>query len=180
MGRVLAGMSMSVDGYVEDASGSARALGAGWDPQSPAYLEVLERTGAVVMGRGMFDAAGDPDSYAADYEFQVPLFVVTSSPPEVHPVENERLTVTFVTDGPLAAVTQAIAAAGDRDVCVVGGSGLITALLRAGAVDVLELDVVPVLLGGGKRMFDDPALAGVQLAGPRATLRWSPGTGPSL
>ncbi len=97
--------------------------------------------------------APDPDDYAEHYEFQVPLFVVTHDPPATPPRANESLSVTFVTAGVEAAVEQARAAAGERDVTVVGGPDLIGQLLAAGLVDVLEVDVVPVLLGSGKPLF---------------------------
>jgi dihydrofolate reductase len=115
--------------------------------------EPIERTGAVVMGRRTFEM-GDPDSWVGEYEFQVPIFVVTHHPPEVAPKQDEHLTFTFVTEGAEAAVDQAKAAAGDKDVQVVGGPDLVGQLLNADLVDELRIDVMPVLLGGGLRLFD--------------------------
>ena len=107
--------------------------------------------------------AGDTDSYADSYEFQVPIFVVTHHPPETMPRQNENLTFTFVTDGIESAVAQAKAAAGDRVVTVVGGARLIQEMLLAGLVDELWVDIMPVFLGTGIRHFDDRALERVKI-----------------
>jgi dihydrofolate reductase len=156
MTRVIAGTTVSLDGFFEDDAGSAGALYADFEELLASdYMKTMQaETGAVVMGRRTFDGAGDPDSYAEDYEFQVPLFVVTHRPPEREPRRNESLWITFVTDGVESAVAQAVAAAGDRDVQVVGGADVIRQLLSAGLVDELWIDVMPVLLGSGRRLFD--------------------------
>jgi dihydrofolate reductase len=122
---------------------------------------------------------GDPDSYVGEYEFQVPIFVLTHEPPRVAPKQDEHLTFTFVTDGVESAVAQAKAAAGEKAVTVVGGSDVIRQLLRAGLADELHVDVMPVLLGSGLRLLDDAALKGIRLekigvqeAGVRTSLRF--------
>jgi hypothetical protein len=74
--------------------------------------------------------ADDPDGYADTYELQVPIFVLTHTPPAVAPKRNERLFSAFVTDG----VESAVAPAGERDVTVVGGVDLDRQLLAAGLV----------------------------------------------
>jgi dihydrofolate reductase len=169
MTRVIAGTTVSLDGFFEDATSSAGRLYPDFDELVESeYMKSLQaETGAVVMGRRTFDMAGDPDSYADDYEFQVPLFVVTHRPPERQPKRNESLSVTFVTDGVASAVAQAVAAAGDRDVQVVGGADLIRQLLAAGLVDELLIDVMPVLLGSGRRLFDGLATDTIVLAKER-------------
>ena len=163
MTQVLAGMTISLDGFVADASGSPGPLAVDVDAYraSDQLAEAVERTGAVLMGRRTFEM-GDPDAFADHYEFQAPIFVVTHQPPDTHPRENDALTFAFVTDGVEPAVARARAAAGSRDVTVVGGPDLIGQLLRARLVDFLELDVVPVLLGSGTPLFAG-ALAGVPL-----------------
>jgi dihydrofolate reductase len=89
---------------------------------------------------------------------------------------NRRLSVTFVTDGLESAVAQATAAAGDSAVTVVGGADLNRQLLASGLADELRIDVMPVLLGGGRRLFDGVAAGirlekiGVEEAGPRTSL----------
>lgn len=156
MAKVLCGMTISLDGFVEDSEGSVGRL---YDDlaemQETEYMKGwIERTGAVLMGARTFNMAGDLDSFADSYEHQGPIFVVTSQPPARHPKENERLTFTFVTDGLASAVAQAKAAAGEKDVSVVGGPMVIRELLRMGVVDEVHIDLVPVLLGGGKPFFE--------------------------
>jgi dihydrofolate reductase len=122
----------------------------------------IAETGAVLMGRRTFEM-GDPDSYVGDYEFQVPIFVLTHEPPQIAPKQDEHLTFTFVTDGVESAVAQAMAAAGDKAVQVVGGVSVTEQLLLAGLVDELHVDVMPVLLGAGLRFLDHAGLERVEL-----------------
>jgi dihydrofolate reductase len=179
MAWVIAGMTVSVDGFVQDADGSAQALYPDLaELQDAPYMKAMqEETGAVLMGRRTFDMAGDPDSYADTYELQAPIFVVTHTPPPVIPKRNEELFFTFVTDGLESAVAQAAEAAGERAVTVVGGVDLNRQLLAAGLVDELRVDVMPVLLGAGLRLFEDTGpLAleklGVDDVGARTSLRF--------
>ena len=178
MARLIAGMTVSLDGYVQDAGGSAAALYTDLaDLQDSPYVKAMQdETGAVLMGRRTFEMAGDTDSYADSYELQVPIFVLTHTPPAVAPKRNERLSFTFVTDGVESAVAQA-AAARERAVTVVGGVDLNRQLLAAGLVDELRVDVMPVLLGAGLRLFDGtPPVAleklGVDDVGARTSLRF--------
>ena len=104
------------------------------------------------MGRHVYDMAGGD---LTGYEFQVPIFVVTHEAPEsVAKGENDGLRFTFVTDGVECAVNQAKMAAGDRDVCIIGGASTIQQCLRAGLLDKLQIDIMPVLLGAGLRLFE--------------------------
>jgi len=153
---LIAGLTISLDGYFEDADGNFAVLYSDFEELvDSAYMKASQAgTGAVLMGRRTFDEAGDPDSYAADYEYQVPLFVLTHRAPEREPARNENLSVTFVTDGLESAVAQATAAAGDKAVTVVGGADLNRQLLAAGLADELRVDIMPLLLGGGRRLFD--------------------------
>lgn len=156
MATVIAGMTVSVDGFVADPNGSAGRLYPDLgDLRGTDYMNAaIERTGAVVMGRRTFEMA-DPDSYVGSYEFQVPIFVVTHHPPASAPRQDERLTFTFVTDGVESAIGQAKAAAGDADVQVVGGASVAQQLLRAGLVDELRIDIMPAVLGGGLRLLEN-------------------------
>jgi dihydrofolate reductase len=151
MARVIAGMTTSLDGFVADPSGSVDRLYPDLAAlQDTTYMKsMIEETGAVVMGRTTF-GMGEPDWYVGSYEFQVPIFVVTHTPPRVAPKQDEHLTFTFVTDGVESAVAQAKAAAGGKGVQVVGGVSVIQQLLRAGLVDELHIDFMPVLLGAGR------------------------------
>jgi dihydrofolate reductase len=127
---------------------------------SDVVRESVERIGAVVMGRKMFSGgagpwADDPNAngwWGDDPPFHVPVFVVT---------HHARETVTmlggtsfaFVTDGVEAAVAQARAVAGNKDVLISGGASVVQQALQAGLVDEMQLHVVPLLLGDGVRLF---------------------------
>jgi dihydrofolate reductase len=164
MAKVIVGMTVSLDGFVTDRSGSAGRLYPDLAAlRGTAYMDAaIAETGAVLMGRRTFEM-GDPDSFVGTYEFQVPIFVLTHEPPEVAPKQDEHLTFTFVTDGVESAVLQATAAAGNRAVQVVGGVSVAQQLLRAGLVDELHLDVMPVLLGAGLRFFNNGGLESIRL-----------------
>jgi dihydrofolate reductase len=154
--KLIAGMTMSLDGFVEDASGSADLYPDLESLRDTEWMRaMIEETGAVIMGRRSFDMADDPDWYVGNYEFQVPIFVLTHRPPERVPKQDDRLTFTFVTDGIQSAVDQAKRAAGDRAVTVIGGASTIQQLLVANLVDELHVDVMPIILGGGLRLFED-------------------------
>ncbi|MGZ8752858.1 MAG: dihydrofolate reductase family protein [Acidimicrobiia bacterium] len=168
-----------MDGFVEDANGSADALypDLGELQDAPYMNAMQDETGAVLMGRRTFEMAEDPDLYADTYELQVPIFVVTHTPPPLAPKRNERLFFTFVTDSVEAAVAQAVAAAGERAVTVVGGADLTRQLLAADLVDELHVDVMRILLGAGRRLFEGTGpLAleklGVDEVGARTSLRF--------
>ena len=163
MATVHAGMSMSLDGFVADRDGGTARLS---DPAASGGSEwmtdLIRETGAVVLGRRSFAMAEDPDWYVGNYEFQVPIFVVTHQPPAVLPAQNENLTFTFVTDGIASAITQARAAAGERVVKVIGAS-VVRQAVRDRLADELHVLVAPVLLGAGLSLFGDPDLDGVAL-----------------
>jgi dihydrofolate reductase len=91
MATVIAGMTMSLDGFVADPNGSASRLYTDLaDLRESAYMNVMiEETGAVLMGRRTFEMADDPDSYVGNYEFQVPIFVLTHHPPEIPPKQDD-------------------------------------------------------------------------------------------
>jgi dihydrofolate reductase len=129
----------------------------------------LENVGATVMGRNMF--GGGPGPWGADPwdgwwgddpPFHTPVFVLTHH--EREPLEKEGgTTFTFVTDGIESALAQAKEAGGGKDVSLGGGAAVIQQYLAAGLVDELQLTVVPVLLGGGTRLFDNIAGATIRL-----------------
>ena len=180
LGIVIAGMTMSLDGFVADREGNVGSLYPDFaELQDSASMRALiEETGAVLMGRRTFEM-GDPDSYVGEYEFQVPIFVLTNHPPDTPPRQDGRLTVTFVRGDVASAVAQAQAAAGDKAVQVVGGPNVFRHLLRARLVDELSIDVMPVLLGAGLPLFDPSDAASIQLerigmeaAGQRTGLRF--------
>jgi dihydrofolate reductase len=173
MSKVIADISMSLDGYVT-APGVDQKHGLGiggeaihaWvldDPRSPVDEAVLarsfEETGAVVMGRRLYDIVDGPDGWNDDIGYghdqnqsiAPPCYVVTHEPPaQVRLASRFR----FVTGGVAAAIDRARAAAGDKDVVVMGGANVVDQSLAAGLVDELRIHLSPLVLGGGTRLFD--------------------------
>jgi dihydrofolate reductase len=128
---------------------------------TPIAEEILGGVGAVIMGRNMF--GGGPGAWSEDPwkgwwgddpPFHAPVFVITSHPRE--PLEMQGgTTFHFVTDGIESALERARAAAGDEIVSLAGGASVANQYLAAGLLDELVISVVPRLLGGGARLFDD-------------------------
>ena len=175
-------MTMSLDGFINDRKGSVEAL----YPDLASLREIdplkesIQNTGAVVMGRNSFAMSEDPDWFAGNYEYQVPIFVLTHQPPEKHPRETNDLTFTFVTDGIQSAIEQAKAAAGEKDVNVIGATNTAKQCLEAGLADELHVDVMPVFLGAGLRAFEEiderqiklERIKAMELPGGRTHLRF--------
>ena len=165
MGRIILGMTISLDGFINDRSGSVQALYpdlAAWR-ETELGKESIQDTGAVVMRRNSYAMSEDPDWFAGNYEYQVPIFVLTHESPKKHPQETDDLTFTFVTDGMESAIRQAKQAAGDKDVNVIGAASTTQQCLKSGLADELHVDIMPVLLGGGLRPFEGIDQRQVQL-----------------
>lgn len=134
--------------------------------------EWFDATGAVVMGRLMFDTG--EQHWGEDPPFRTPVFIVTNRPRPAL-VKQGGTSYTFVTDGIERALTHAKAAAGDRNVDVAGGADTVQQFIRAGLLDELQLHVLPVLFGRGVRLFDRLDQRQIELEpihvieGPRAT-----------
>lgn len=111
--------------------------------------ELFATTGAVVLGKRTFDLGLEP---WGGTPFPVPCFVLTHETRD--DLETPNGTFTFVTDGIEQAVRRAQAAAGDKNVLVMGGPATAQEALRAGVVDEISLHIVPVLFGAGSRLFD--------------------------
>jgi dihydrofolate reductase len=157
MGKVVLGMTMSLDGFINDRTGSVEALYpdlAAWRETEPGK-ESIQNTGAVVMGRNSYAMSEDPDWFAGNYEYQVPIFVLTHRPPAKMPKQTDQLTFTFITDGIQSAIQQAKVAAGDREVNIIGAANTARQCLKEGLADELHVDIMPVLLGSGLRVFED-------------------------
>jgi dihydrofolate reductase len=178
MGNVIVGATLSLDGFMSDRHGDISRLYPDLDAlrRTAMLQEEIRKTGAVVMGRRAYDM-GEGD--LTDYEYQVPIFVLTHHVPEQGPKgENDRLTVTFVTEGIQRAIERAQAAAGDKQVTVVGGAQTAQQCLRAGLVDEIHMGIVPVLLGEGLRFFEPLANEQMELertrvfASPTRTDLW--------
>jgi dihydrofolate reductase len=180
MAKVIASASMSLDGYIADASdqvgplfdwyGNGDVAFNGGDPErvfrvsraSADYLgEAWGNIGAEVVGRRLFDLTNG-------WEGRPPVgdavFVVTHQAPTGWPFPDAPFT--FVTDGLASAVAQAKAFTGDRDVSLAAGS-LCGQALRAGLVDELRVELVPVVLGGGVPFFGELTGPEVLLENPR-------------
>jgi len=181
MSKVVALMSMSLDGYVADAndgvaevfdwyfSGDVEvptASGASdmtfrVSPSSAEHLRALtDEIGAMLTGRRTFDVAGGWDG---QHPWDIPAFVVTHEVPDGWPRPGS--TVQFVTDGIESAVAQAKAAAGSKSVGV-HGSDTIQQILNAGLMDEIHVDLAAVLLGAGVPLFDHLANTPVVLGNP--------------
>lgn len=170
MPKVVAGITTSVDGYIAGPNdGPGKGLGDGgerlhywvfggpWtyaeeargEPtgEDAAWLaEAVSRVGAVVGGRATYEAArhwGDKNPWG------LPFYIVTHRPEE----EPEGGEFAFVS-GVEAAVERALESAGDKDVNVMGGAEIIRQALEAGIVDELTIIIAPVILGGGKQLFE--------------------------
>jgi dihydrofolate reductase len=167
MPTMVGGMTISLDGFFAAEKGNSGELYPDLvQLRGSDYMnEMVASAGAVLMGRHTFEMAADPDFYADNYEYQLPIFVLTSSPPARQPRETDRLTFTFVTTGSTPRCGRR-ATAGDKTVQVVGGPRLTSGLLVAGLLDELRVDVMPVFLGAGRRLFDDQALQDIA---PRRT-----------
>lgn len=163
MGQVNAGMVMSLDGFVKGRDGNSPSLPPAFDDMMASELmqEIVSSTGAVAMGRTTYDMAqGD----YTGYEFQVPIFILTHRiPTTVAKGENDKLSFHFVTDGVESLVRQAKAAAGEKNLVIVGGADLIQQCLKAGLIDELQISISPVLLGDGLRLFEKLENENIQL-----------------
>ncbi|MBT2419318.1 dihydrofolate reductase family protein [Streptomyces sp. ISL-22] len=113
--------------------------------------EWFDATGAVVMGRMMYDTG--EEFWGDNPPFRTPVFVLTHRPRPTL-VKEGGTTFTFVTDGIHSALARARAAAGDRNVDIAGGASTVQQYLKEGLIDELQLHVVPVLLGQGLRLFE--------------------------
>jgi dihydrofolate reductase len=140
----------------------------------PVVEESLGATGAYVMGRRMFSGGegpwtDDPNAdgwWGDDPPFHAPVFVLTSHPRETV-IKHGGTSFTFVTDGIHAALEQASAAAGDKDVALAGGASVAQEYLKAGLLDELQIHVAPVLLGGGVSLFGSLGIDPIELEATR-------------
>ncbi|MFF8680127.1 dihydrofolate reductase family protein [Streptomyces sp. NPDC015237] len=119
--------------------------------------EWFDATGAVVMGRTMYDLG--EEFWGDNPPFRTPVFVLTHRPRPTL-VKEGGTTFHFVTEGIRGALERAEAAAGDRNVDIAGGADTVRQYLAAGLVEELQLHVVPVILGGGLRLFEGLGDAG--------------------
>jgi dihydrofolate reductase len=169
VGKVTAGFSMSLDGYVSDdgdgvdqvfkwySIGDATSeISAGnatfaMSAEGATYIEDAgQGAGVLVTGRRTFDLA---NAWGGRHPMGVPMVVVTHSPPPEW-VDRPGSPFTFVTDGVPSAIDTAREIAGEKDV-VVGAPSVTQECLRLGLLDEIHVDLVPVLLGNGISLFRD-------------------------
>jgi len=183
MGKVRFEITTSLDGYIAGPNdGPELGLGEGgeqlhewifdlasWrephglaggetNADSEMLAETIEATGAVIVGRRMFDNA---QGWGDEPPFHVPVFVLTHEPREA--LVKGDTTFTFVNDGIESALEQAQAAAGEKDVSIGGGANVAQQYLKAGLLDEIQIHVAPLLLGGGVRLFDHLGDAKIEL-----------------
>jgi dihydrofolate reductase len=177
--KVVALMSMSLDGYIADAndgvaevfawyfSGDVAVPTASPDftfhvsaPSADHLRSLMAQAGAFLTGRRTFEVAG---GWGGRHPWGVPAFVVTHQVPDGWPRPGS--TVEFVTDGIEAAVARARAAAGSKSVFV-HGARTIQECLDAGLLDEIQIDLAAVLLGAGVRLFDHLANTPLVLGDP--------------
>ena len=188
MGKVRTGHSMSLDGCIAGPNDCPEApMGDGGErllawyssgdteyrlpgtemvfkvsPQSAQLLRQTRRTtGALVTGRRTFDLT---DGWGGRHPLDVPVFVVTHTVPQEWVYEGSPFA--FVTDGLESALEQAKAVAGDKDVGLVGAS-IVQQCIRAGLLDEIHVDLVPVLLGDGVQLFDHLGTEPIELESTR-------------
>ena len=184
MGNVSVGLSMSLDGFIAGPNdGPEHPMGEGGESHfawystgdteyglpgtemvfrvSPQSAELLRRAhgqmGAFVTGRRTFDIT---NGWGGNPPLGVPAFVVTHDVPQEWVYEGSPFT--FVTDGVESAVEKARAAAGDKDVAV-GAATVVQQCIRAGLLDEIHVDLVPVLLGDGVRLFEHLGATPIEL-----------------
>jgi dihydrofolate reductase len=177
MSKVTTGASMSIDGYIAGPNESGFEHLFKWyssgDVEVPTgdpamtlrmtqasvdrWSNLLEQTGALVVGRKLYDYT---NGWGGRHPMDVPVVVLTHEPPAEH-----TDSFAFVTDGIEAAVERARELAGGKDVGLNGGS-IASQALDAGLVDEIWVDLVPVLLGDGTPFFSSLGTAPVVLEGP--------------
>jgi dihydrofolate reductase len=131
------------------------------NPSSAVVEESLANVGAYIMGRNMFGGGPGPWGdepwngwWGDDPPYHTPVFVLTNHAREPLVMQGGT-TFHFVTDGIESALEQASEAAGGKDITLAGGANVVRQYLKAGLIDELNINLVPVLLGAGERLFDN-------------------------
>ncbi|TDD67412.1 deaminase [Jiangella aurantiaca] len=161
MAMVLWHVTMSVDGFI---AGPEHDMDWVFEQPAPpeASAEVVPRIGAILCGRHTYDVgqrdAGKGSGEAFEGAWSGPEFVLTTHPPESDPVTSR----TFLSGDITAAVSTALAAAGDRDLLVLGADVALQCV-EAGLVDELLVHIAPLLLGDGVRLYGGPGRERVDL-----------------
>jgi dihydrofolate reductase len=179
MGTVMADMTMSVDGFVADPDHGVGPL-FDWYSEGPVQFtfpgdgrqahvseasaghldRVVGELGALVTGRRLYDVA---HAWDGSHPAGAPVFVVTHNPPVQAPAGTTPFT--FVTDGVASAIAQAQAVAGERTV-VIASANIAGQCLDEGLLDVIQVNLAPVMLGRGIPFFSGLARYPVMLEDP--------------
>jgi dihydrofolate reductase len=173
MSKVYAEQSMALDGFTTGPNvrvGNGMGddgdrlhdwrFGAKTETDAKVFDEFRASTGAVIIGKRMFDVGFEP--WGDPPPFRMPVFIVTHEKREPLSMQGGT-TYTFVTDGIEAALELARAAAGDENVGIEGGANIIRQYLKAGLLDEMQIHLIPVLLGGGVRLFEGLDPEGIEL-----------------
>ena len=164
MAKVVLDMAISLDGYIAGRDDEDGGLHDYFFSPSGETANVIEEgfktTGAIVMGKRTYETGAKQDGFV-DNPYQVPTFILTHVVPPQKAKGAEDFV--FVTDGVESLIRQARAAAGDKDVVVGGGAGIAQLFVSAGLVEEIQLHLVPVLLGDGKRLFEHSSDSPIRL-----------------
>ncbi|GLV55889.1 deaminase reductase [Dictyobacter sp. S3.2.2.5] len=173
MSKVYAELSMSLDGFITGPNvrvgngmgdGGDRLHDWMFDAKTETDAKIVDEksatTGAVVMGKRMFDVGFEP--WGDPPPFRMPVFVVTHEERDPLPMQGGT-TYTFVTDGIEGALSLARSAAGSKNVGIWGGANIIRQYLKAGLLDELRIQLIPILLGDGIRLFEGLDPLGIEL-----------------
>jgi dihydrofolate reductase len=178
MGTISAGFSMSLDGFIAGPNDDVSQVFA-WMSQGDTgldvssgdtvfelqmseedagnYQEQMTQIGAIISGRRMFDVAG---AWGGQHPMGVPVVVLTHSIPEEWDYEGSSFT--FVSDGLESAIAKAREIAGEKSIGV-GGADIARQCLKSGYLDEIGIDLVPVLLGQGVRLFETLGIEPIEL-----------------
>ncbi|SRR6266498_6055255 len=179
MGKAVFDITVSLDGYVTGPDDDReRPLGEGGEllhdwifsrgtaAETTVLDELYGQTGAVIAGRRTYDFSAGPGRWGDGGPLgRIPVFVLTHDVPEKAAGTGDVFT--FVTDGIESALAQAKEVAGDRNVYVMGGADIAQQYIEAGLLDEIQLHVVPVLLGAGRRLFEHIGTEHVELESTR-------------
>src|SRR5437763_16212797 len=180
MSKIVSDISMSLDGFITGPNvrvgngmgdGGDRLHDWGFDPKTKTETDAKmwdaksASTGAVIMGKRMFDVGFEP--WGDPPPFRMPVFIVTHEEREPLPMKGGT-TYTFVTDGIEVALSLAHAAAGDKNVGIRGGANNIRQYLNAGLLDAMQIHLIPILPGDGTGALAGRDAEGVELSTARS------------
>jgi len=170
MRKVILDITMSLDGFIAGTNISPTLpmgkngirlhdwlFGSKSDQDAKIISEQVEKSGAVIVGGSTYHIAID-GAWGGETPFTVPAFVLTNNIPM-----NGKSGFSFVTDGIEKALMLARAAAGEKNVWVMGGANTIQQYLKAGLFDELHIHIAPMLLGNGTRLFEQNGIDLIEL-----------------